>query len=121
VLVAVHHHLLDRRVGEQFLQRSEADGLAQDQLAEACPRGRLEDRGVAVDELADRFGQRVEPLSRGGLRAPALDQATAELTGQLVKMPATDALVHSGLSHEHGPLAPGRWPDRSASIAWRRG
>src|SRR5262249_57102864 len=42
-IVPVHHHLLDRRVGEQLLERAEADRLAQDQLDETCSRRPLEE------------------------------------------------------------------------------
>ena len=98
-VVAVHHHLLHRRIGEQLLERAESDRLAQDQLAEAVTGGGLEDGRVLIHQLPYRLRQRAETRGAGGgLGAPALDQAAPELACQLIQVAAADAVVHVALS-----------------------
>jgi hypothetical protein len=79
--VAVHHHLVDRRVGEQRLEWPEAGGQEQDALAEHRPLGFRQRRCLTVD-------QRPHPLTHvraGVLALPgALDEALAERTGELL-------------------------------------
>ena len=50
LLVPIHHHLLDRGIGEQLLERPEADRLAEDQLDQAVAGRWSEDRRVLIDE-----------------------------------------------------------------------
>jgi hypothetical protein len=98
-LVAVHHHLLHLRVGEQLLERTEPDGLAEDQLTETLAGRGLEDRGVFVHQLANGLRQRAQPSATGGgLRPAPLQQAPPQHGRQLVEMSAADALVHPLLS-----------------------
>ena len=69
-------------VGEQLLERAEADRVAEDQVGDLQPPRRREDRGGLVDELADA---RLEIARRGatrGLGAAALDQLQAQLGGE---------------------------------------
>ena len=74
--VSIHHHLLHRRIGEQLLERAESDRLAQDQLAEAVPRGPLEDGDVFVHHATHDLRQRPQrSRPRRSLGPPALDQA----------------------------------------------
>jgi hypothetical protein len=106
-VVAIHHHLLHRRIRKQLLERAESDRLAQDQLAEAVTGGGLEDGSVLIHQLPYRLRQRRERSRSGcGLGAAALDQAVPELPRQLVQMSAADALIHPGLSAEGAPLSP---------------
>ena len=53
-VVTVDHHLLDLRIGEQLLERPEADGVAEDQLGDLLAPGVREHRGRLVDQLAHR-------------------------------------------------------------------
>jgi hypothetical protein len=99
--VAIHHHLLDRGVGEQLLERAEADRLTQDQLAEPSTGSGLEDRRVRVDQLTDRRRQRHRiGLPRGGLGATAFDQPTTQLGSEQIQVAAADWLVHPPLRQE---------------------
>ena len=85
-VVPVHHHLLDRRISEQLLERPEAYCLSEDQLAEALACEGLEDGRVLVHQIADRLRQRTEIRGAGGgLGAPALDQAAPELAGTVLQ------------------------------------
>jgi hypothetical protein len=80
--VAVDHHLLDRVVGEQLLERSEPDRIAQDEVDDLpAPRAR-EHRGGLVDELADARPQIGRCVPGRRLRAAPLDQPQAQLGGQ---------------------------------------
>ena len=84
--------------------------------------GRLEDRRVLVDELADRLGQRAQRRAAGRrLGAAALDQAPPQLGGELVQVPAADALVHAGAKRQGAysprPLSEGSDPRSLAHVA----
>ena len=84
VVGPVDHHLLDRRVGEQLLERPKADRVAQDQLpdllAPAPPRATAACSSTSSATAASSSS----PLGRpgGGLGAPALQQAAAKVGGQ---------------------------------------
>src|SRR3954454_8620131 len=106
-LVAVDHHLFHGGIRQQFLERTEADRLAEDQLAKPVPRRQLEDRRVLVDELPDRLRERIQcSAAGGGLRAPSFDQAAPELPGKLVQVRVADAVVHGDLSDGRPELTP---------------
>jgi hypothetical protein len=80
--VAVDHHLLDRVVFEQPLERAEADRVAQDQVGDLlAPRSR-QDRGGLVDQLADRIGR-----VRGAIgTVAAIDQTQPQLGRELARL-----------------------------------
>ncbi len=80
--MAVHHHLLDLVVGEQLLERAEADGVAEDQLGDLPAALGREDPRRLLDQGADR---RLEPrrrLAGERLGVAALDQAQPKLGGE---------------------------------------
>jgi O-acetyl-ADP-ribose deacetylase len=105
-IVPIHHHLLHARVGEQFLQRAETDGLSQNQLAKAAPGGGLENRGILLDEVADDLGKGTQLAPGRRLRSTPLDETAPQLGGELVQVPAADAVVHAHLSDSVFLLAP---------------
>ena len=81
--MAVDHHLLDRGVGEQLLERPEPDRVAQDQLAKLAPALVGEDRRLVVDQLAQpRSARSPRARSGGRLGAAALDEPPPQLGGQ---------------------------------------
>ena len=70
-VVAVDHHLLDLGIGEQLLERAEADRVAQDQLGDLLAPRRREHRGRLVDELAHgrlELGRRASPAAASARR-----------------------------------------------------
>ena len=73
-----HHHLLDRGIAEQRLERAEAERALGDPARELGARRFVEHRGLAVDERADPPRQ---VLAAVGVR----QQAVAQLGGQLVE------------------------------------
>jgi hypothetical protein len=106
--MAVDHHLLDGRICQQLLEGPKPHGLAEDQLAEALPRGRLENRRVLVHELPDRLRKWPKrSAAGGGLCAAAIDEAPPKLARQFVQVSAADAFVHPDLRPSRLLLAPG--------------
>jgi hypothetical protein len=98
----VHHHLVDRRVGEQRLERPEPGGEQDHPLRQGGPLGLRKGRRLAFDERAHLL---VELAALGSARARALDQAAAERDGELLEG------LHTARS---------RWSRRFAPGAMRR-
>jgi hypothetical protein len=74
----VHHHLLDQRVGEQDLQRAEADAVADDAGGDLGAVGRGEDRRLRVDQFPHRLLEVGARAARRRLGAATLDQPPAQ-------------------------------------------
>ena len=109
----VHHHLLDRGIRQQLLERAEAHRVAKDQLTHLGTPGIREHRGVVVHQLGrpparDRrrgaAGHRVGPA--------ALHQTPPQVRGERLGMAIGDA--HA----ERTPRRPGSpRPDRAVGAA----
>ena len=75
---AVDHHLVDRGVGEQRLQRPEPERALGDPRGELVARALVEHAGLAVDERPDPLGPRRRRPPR--LRQQPLAQRAGELS-----------------------------------------
>ena len=92
VVGPVDHHLLDRRVGQQLLQRPEADRVAQDQLADLlapASESAAAWSSTSSATAASRLLAARAPCGRLG--APALEQAAAKVRGQRLGVAFGDA------------------------------
>ena len=74
------HHLLDRRVGQQRLERPETEGPLRDPIRELGAGRPVEHSRLALDQLADAAGQVVARISR------TREQAIAQVGGELVEV-----------------------------------
>ncbi len=77
---AAHHHLLDRRVAQQRLQRPEAERPLGDPARELGPRAGVERGRLAVDERPDALRRVLAGLGGRG------EQAVAQVGGERVEI-----------------------------------
>ena len=84
-LGAVDHHLLDRGIGEQVLERSEADGVAEDPGDHRVAVGVAEQGRLPVDQCAHLELEALRGAGAArGLRPPSLDQPRAQRGRELL-------------------------------------
>ena len=76
----VDHHLLDLRVAQQRLERTEAERALGDELDEVVARRLVEQRGLAVDQRSDARVQVLLDSLPG-----AVEQARAQVVGEAVE------------------------------------
>ena len=110
---AVDHHLVDRGVREQLLERAEADRVAQDQLADPGAARLREHRGVIVDQLRHRALEVVAARPpRGRLGPAALDQAPPQIGGE--RLGVAIGRSHATVNPAAGRGRPRQVPSRVA-------